>query len=422
MGEHSLTGDTLNITSIRRRIAGVIVLAVTVAATAVAAMPSTAATGFVTLKHKTGLSITVPRDYKMGFSRGVYVLKAPGRTLTFSRSVSGAGADQYGAALLQQLGGKVVFRAGGPAEFAAQINFGSRRDAFVILRGGGKLLITTSSSRVSSPLALEALRSIGQSARGGVSLRAPASAGGGATQSIALAPYRTPDGGATALVPTGPGWTLDGANGNILGFGTNGAFAFGLSANVIVPGAAPGPLPASIIVAPYMNAADALREILPRLFKVSNIQIRGIIHDAVFPTFTSSAMFRFDYESNGQAWTGAAIVGTDSPDKYGNIAWNFYYSGIGVRVGTDPSVGVGLLKSWKSWDPSGAIANRTAQQVKLIDETNQVWQQTAEFRSVTADRQARDVGCLLQGYYVIEDNSRKYDLPPLPCGQIYTER
>ena len=56
-----------------------------------------------------------------------------------------------------------------------------------------------------------------------------------------------------------------------------------------------------------------------------------------------------------------------------------------------------------------------------MNETNEIWQQTSEFRSRTADRQSRDVGCLLQGYYHVEDNSRKYDLPPLPCGQIYTE-
>ncbi len=400
-------------------------LGAAIAATACAsANASSSANGFVVLRHKpTGLSISVPRDYKLGFNKGVYILKASGRTLTFSRSVSTAGADQYGKALLQQLGGKVVFTAGGPAEFAAQIDLGSRRDAFVVRRASGKLIVTTSSSRVSNPLTLPTLRSIGVSARGGVSLSAPKSKSSSApVKSIPLARYRTPDGGATALVPSGPGWTLDGANGNVSGSSANGAFAFGLSTNVILAGAAPGKLPPGLIEAPYMNAATALVNLVPRFFRVSNVKIGGIIHDAIFPTFTSSAMFRFDYVSGGRKWTGAAIVATDHPSKYGNLAWNFYYSGIGVRVGTDPSVGVGLLKAWKSWDPSGAIASRTRSQIKLINETAEVWQQVSEFRSVTADRQARDVGCLLQGYYVIEDNSRKFDLPPLPCGQIYTKR
>ena len=32
-----------------------------------------------------------------------------------------------------------------------------------------------------------------------------------------------------------------------------------------------------------------------------------------------------------------------------------------------------------------------------------------------------DVGCLLQGWYAVEDNARKYSLPPLPCGQVYVK-
>ena len=50
-----------------------------------------------------------------------------------------------------------------------------------------------------------------------------------------------------------------------------------------------------------------------------------------------------------------------------------------------------------------------------------MWQQTSEFRSRIADQQSRDVGCLLLGYYVVEDNARKYQLPPLPCGQVYVK-
>ena len=85
-------------------------------------------------------------------------------------------------------------------------------------------------------------------------------------------------------------------------------------------------------------------------------------------------------------------------------------------------VGNALVESWRSWNPSGGIAQATAAAIRTLNETAEIWQQTAEFRSVTADRQARDVGCLLQGYYIVEDNSRKYNLPALPCGQIYTER
>ena len=47
----------------------------------------------------------------------------------------------------------------------------------------------------------------------------------------------------------------------------------------------------------------------------------------------------------------------------------------------------------------------------LISETNQIWQETSEFRSRIADQQSRDVGCLLSGYYIVEDNARRYGLP-----------
>lgn len=77
------------------------------------------------------------------------------------------------------------------------------------------------------------------------------------------------------------------------------------------------------------------------------------------------------------------------------------------------------MKAWQAWNPSGAIAQRSQRSKQLLDETNQIWKDTSEFRASQADRQSRDVGCLLQGYYNVEDNSRKYDLPSLPCGQEY---
>jgi hypothetical protein len=114
-----------------------------------------------------------------------------------------------------------------------------------------------------------------------------------------------------------------------------------------------------------------------------------------------------------------ALIATDSPANYGGISWLFYHSAIGVPKGTDSSVGVGLLRSWRSWDPSRAIAARYERIRQLLRETNEIWRQTEEYRARAADRQSRDVGCLLLGYYDIEDNSRKYDLPPAPCGQTY---
>lgn len=399
----------------------VVALALTcVAADAAKAAPA----GFATRAHRpTGLQISVPAPYRMGFRKGVYVLTAPGRTLTFSRAVTTVGADAYVSALLGQIGGTVRFRGGGPAEAAAIVDLAGRKEALVVERRGRALIVTTSSSRVSDPLRLEVVRSIGRSARGGIALQATQRGVGQPVKPIALTPYRAPDGGSSALVPAGPGWTFDGGNGAVQGSSSRGAFLFGYSTNIVVPGAAPGPVPAGFTVAPYMNASTTMVNLVPKIFPgVTNVQIREILRDAALPSFTSSALFRVDYRLNGRPWTGAVLIGTDDPSKYGNLVWNLYYSGVGVPVGGDPAVGVGLLRSWRSWDASGAIAARTRAQLQLINETNQVWQQVAEFRSVTADRQARDVGCLLSGYYAVEDNSRRYNLPPLPCGQIYVEK
>ena len=84
-----------------------------------------------------------------------------------------------------------------------------------------------------------------------------------------------------------------------------------------------------------------MQNILPRLSfarGVSDIRVTKVIRDAVFPTFTSSGMLLIDYRVNGKPWTGAVTVATDSPAKYSNFVWNFYYSGIGVpRAPARPS-------------------------------------------------------------------------------------
>jgi hypothetical protein len=383
--------------------------------------PASAAkrSGTVTLRHRaTRFSIRAPRGFRLRFSKGVYVLSRGARRMSFSRALTGTAPGAFGDALLQQLGGSVVSRRASANRFTAQIDRGADREGVVVARDGKVLEVTTATSRRSQPLALSTVRRVGSSARGGVALRPPAAQG--SAPDIPLQPYRAPDGGATAMVPAEPGWDIQSGNGTIQGSSSKGAFLFGLSINIFLPETAPPGTPAGILVSPYLPAAEALVQIFPRLSPaVSDIRVRSVLFDSPLPTFSSSAMLLFDYKLDGRPWTGAATIATDSPDRYSNYVWNLYYSGVGVPAGSDGSVGVALLKAWKSWDPSGAIAQRTARAKELISETNAIWQQTLEFRSRTADRQARDVGCLLLGYYVIEDNSRKYDLPPLPCGRQY---
>ena len=375
----------------------------------------------VTVRHAPSrFSMQAPPGFSIRLSKGVYVLEKGRVSVSFSRLVTSVTPAQLGATLAQQLGGTIVVRAGDAKHFVTQLTRGARSDSFVVERIGSKLVVTTSGASNTAPVALETLRSMGRSARGGVSLRAPKAT---PQATIKLVPYRTVDGGATALVPAGGEWTVGGTQGRIEGSGPKGIFLFGFSINVPTPAFAPPGTPASILVSNDLSAVAALQRILPHYApSISNVRIRKVLKDAVLPSFTSSGLLLFDYRLNGKPWRGVATVGTDSSAKYGGSVWQFYYSGIGVPLSSNPAVGVGLLRSWRSWDPSGAIAARTREAIAILNETNAVWQQTSEFRSQTADRQSRDVGCLLQGYYVIEDNSRTYNLPPLPCGQIYTER
>lgn len=372
----------------------------------------------ITLRHaQTTFRIRAPEGFKLNLRNGVYVMRKRSVTVSYVRLDTRVSPAQLGVALLQALPGRVLVRAGDNRHFVAAVAGGSRNDHFVVERAGSRLAVTASTTP-GVPVALETLRQMGLSARGGVMLRAPKSR---PQQTIPLRPYRAPDGGATALVPSGNDWDIQSSGGSIQGGSRRGAFLFGFSYNV--PLSAPPNSPPSFITGPYLSAVQALEQLFPRLSpSVRNIRVRRVLRDAILPSFTSSGMLLFDYRLNGRQWTGVATVATDHPSKFSNFLWNFYYSGIAVPAGSDPAVGVGLLRSWRSWDPSGAIAARTHAAIALINETNEIWQQTNEFRSRTADQQSRDVGCLLSGYYIIEDNARRYGLPPLDCGQIYTER
>jgi hypothetical protein len=396
-----------------------LVLVATCAAGVAAASSQREQFRVITLRHApTGFTIRAPEGFSLQLRDGVYILRKGSTSISFSRLATTATPGQVGGALFRALGGRVLVNAGDARHVVGQVANGRKGDTFVVERIGSRLAVTTSTSRAGRPVALETLRQIGLGARGGVALRPPASK---PQASIPLRPYRAPDGGATALVPAGGGWDIQSTGGAIQGFSSRGSFLFGYSLNI--PVSSPPNTPPSIIVGPYLTAAQALVQVLPRISpSVRNIRIRKVLVDNALPSFTSSGMIQFDYRLNGRPWTGVATIGTDDPSRYSNFLWNFYYSGIGVPAGSSPSVGVGLLRAWKSWNPSGAIASRTRSSIALINETNEIWRQTSEFRSQTADRQSRDVGCLLQGYYIVEDNSRRFGLPPLPCGQIYTER
>ena len=284
----------------------------------------------------------------------------------------------------------------------------------MIRQEDGAIAVTTGHVPDGGPLTLADVVRAADSAKGAVTLTPPPAAGA----TIELKQFSAPDGGATGLVPADPSWTISSNSGTIEGSSDVGNFVFGVTVQVLTPeNAPPG---AGGVVASYTDAASSLGVMIPKLVQgVSNVQVTSTVAEGVIDSYTSSGMYAYTYDWNGKPWTGVAIVATDDPSKYGNFQWNWYFTNISVPAGSDGSVGSGLLKAWRAWDPSGAIAQRSQRSKQLLDETNQIWKDTSEFRANQADRQSRDVGCLLQGYYDVEDNSRTYDLPPLPCGQEY---
>jgi hypothetical protein len=382
--------------------------------------PAAAQSSFVTLRHApSGLTLSAPRGTRLTVSRGVYVLRRGSTRFTFSRTVTTVTPRQFGEALVGQLGGRVRSRSASARRFTVVLDRGAAPARSRDRRRGGVVEVTTSTSPRRRPASLATVRRIAGSARGGFRLTAPQ-----APTRIPLTEYRAPDGGATGLVPSDPRWTIQSSGGSIEGSSERGAFLFGFSVNVLLPESLPFGTSATAVpsglVAPYLGAGDAMAFVLTRLAPaISDVRVRQVLREGVLGGFTSSAFVLYDYRVNGAPWTGGALVASDGPQNYSNFLWNFYYSGIGVPSGSDPAVGAALLEAWRSWNPSGAIAQRASRARELIAETNAVWQEVSEFRSRTADRQARDVGCLLLGYYVIEDNSRRFDLPPLPCGQRY---
>lgn len=408
-------------------ILGVCLLGTGAAATGGAAPPVTAphAAGDVTVRHApSGFRAVVPRGYRLRVSGGAYRLSGGGLTVTVRVVRTPRGASAYGRSLARR-GDRVVSSAGGATRFRqVGVGAGQRRVVIVRRRGADLLVVTGLHPRARTGLAGVADR-IAASVRGGT----PGAAAPSSGRLLPLSPYRAPDGGATAWVPSEADWTVQSSGGALEGSGPRGSFLLGQSFNVVLPGTAPGPLPATIVTHPYVSAIDALTQVWPAINQaagvpMTDVRLRQVLADATLPSFRSSGLLLFDYDLGGRRWSGVANVATDDRlSPYGTFFWQMYISVIAVPADGDPTVGAGLRLVWRSWNPSGAIASRSEQARQAMSEINQIWRGVAEFRSRTADQQSRDVSCLLRSGPFIDDNARQLGLPPLrDCDSTYVRR
>ena len=135
---------------------GIVLVVAVAAADALPAQKKSASTAaFVTLRHAaSGFSIQAPAGFSLSVHSGVYLMRKGNISVGFSRTVTTVSPTQYGAALLQQLGGRLVYRNGTASQFAAQVDRGARRESVLIRRDGPRLIVLTSSAPPSRALSL----------------------------------------------------------------------------------------------------------------------------------------------------------------------------------------------------------------------------------------------------------------------------
>lgn len=382
----------------------------------------------VTVAHAaTGFTAKVPSGYRLKVVGGAYRITGGGLTLTVRVVASGTGARAYGLTLRRR-GDTTVSSSGNAKRYRLAANGKGQRRTVLVVRRAANLVVTTSLRPIGRPGLGPVADRIAASVRGGTprAVATPGAPGAPSGRLLPLTPYRAPDGGATAWVPSDPDWTISSSQGALEGSGPRGNFLLGQTFSIVLPGAAPGPLPSTSVVAPFTNAADALQTVWPQInrnagINMSDVRVRSLLADATLPTFRSSGMMVFDYTINGRPYAGVANVGVeDRLSSYSNFFWQMYISVIAVPVDGDPTVGAALRLVWRSWNPSGAIAQRNTQARQILNEINETWKGVAEFRSRTADQQSRDVSCLLRTGPFVDDNARQLGLPPLlDCDSTY---
>ena len=229
-------------------------------AATIASSGAAAGGGDVTLRHKSsGFSIRAPRGSELAVRRGVYVIKSPGLTVSFSRSVTAITPSpvRRRAARSARRGDRLAH--GEQAPVLAEVNVGTRREIFVARRAGAAVAVTTGTSSLAAPVALATIERIAASARGGIALRPPKTRTK-PVKPLAMRSYRAPDGGATAQVPAGSAWQIESSQGALAGASKQGSFVLGFSINIFLPTSVPnGGAGTSALVSPYCRRSARCR-------------------------------------------------------------------------------------------------------------------------------------------------------------------
>lgn len=151
-------------------------------------------------------------------------------------------------------------------------------------------------------------------------------------------------GGASALVPNIPGWRFSGANGAIDGFRLDqGGFALGIP--MALGGYVPSGTCITSVWAPGVGAT---------VTGIAAVPGSGGVLGANF----ESAYCTVTFVSAGRAYEALFLAGSND--------LMFYCSYVAVAAGGPGCIGLALLDTWRTWDPSAAVNVRLNQILATI--------------------------------------------------------
>lgn len=393
-----------------------------------------------TLRGTAKFRATAPAGYKLKSGRdGIYQVSGSAGKALYAKLRTSVTPGSAGAALINQLGLARNSAKATKSKFTADLGDGRDRRHVVVRRAGKRLLVATMTVS-SSAGGLATLDKVARSATGGVvktlkrgqvretAPRYPVTdiqSNPWVSMSVPRGFTATPSDTGSVFVASKPGQP-------------QGTAAFGVPALITDPnqylGCQYGPQycggPCDT-VSPYVRAADALVNVLPR--ELANLQCRAgvpanqrkvvtnmraaqlLVDSPLGPNYSSGGVYAH-FTFDGKPWSavvllGTAYLGSDSP------YWLMYYSYIAVpdaqggaaalrAAVTGRAAGGGqgedrtfqkqliqenlaesLMQSWRSWRVNPSAQNAQFQTMKMsIDESTAAIREAHEFRVETYSR------------------------------------